>query len=103
MNRLLVLLRCLTSNQALYVIVKIRNDICDNIPYDFIVDPEIAVNQSVAHSDHIRPANFVMAPPEIVRDMPRRFSDNFQTSNKSPLQDFILRKDLTLYSRREIN
>jgi hypothetical protein len=63
-----------------------------HIPHDLIVYSEICMDKPVSDTSHGTPFEVVVFLPEIVRELPRRFANDFETPHKSPLQCFILQE-----------
>lgn len=64
------------------------------IPDDFEIDPEVIVNQPVAHSGDSTPLDLGISLPDGLRDLLDRFPDNLEAADERPLEGFISQKRL---------
>ncbi len=68
-----------------------RSEFCrGNIPDDCIVDAEVIVNQSVAHSRDLPPFDFRLLGPKVFGNLLRRLADDLKASDESSLQGGVL-------------
>jgi hypothetical protein len=67
----------------------------DCVPNQILIDAEVLVNQSVAHSDDFLPRNLGMGIPEWSGDQPAGFSDNLNVVHDPGLDEFVVVEGLT--------
>lgn len=64
--------------------------VLNDVPDNRVIDSEISVDQTITHSRHSAPVNTWMLSPEIVRDVRRGFTNDFETSHERALQRLVL-------------
>ncbi len=66
------------------------------VPDYFVVDAEVPMNKSISHSGNCPPFNLRVLPSNVLWNMLSCFPNHFDTSNKGPLQRFIIKKRLSI-------
>jgi hypothetical protein len=69
--------------------IKRWNLVPDNVPDQFEVNAEVAMNQPVAGCSHASPVEVWMTGLQVVGKVFDSFANDFKTADKSPLQRFV--------------
>ena len=74
--------------------LKGRNLILYNVPDQFIIYPEIVMNQPIPSAGHLAPFYLRIFGAKVLRYLLDRFTYYFEASDKGPLERLIVKKEL---------
>lgn len=66
--------------------------VCNHVPDNVVIKPEVAVYQSVAHAGHSPPFPMTILLLEVIRHLLRCLTNDLDTAYELPLQRGIARK-----------